>query len=91
MKEDLEKQYQEWQEVIVSRKSPTAKFSTTYVQNKIKIQDDILKVAILKSGDEKVKQELTLLIDELKQFKIQLNEKHQNFVNFANNIINEQQ
>ena len=44
--------------------------------------------AELKTSDKKVKQELKLLFEEVKQFQVQLNEKHQNFIDFVIAISN---
>ena len=46
-----------------------------------------LETVKLTTGDKKVKQELTLLIEELHHFQVQLNENYQNFFNFVNSII----
>ena len=56
---------------------------------KIKINLRNLRTVKLTTRDEKVKQELTQLKEELEQFQVELNDKHQNFVDSYNAILNE--
>ena len=57
---------------------------------KTRVYRDSLEQAIFKTGDEKVKQELTMLIEELDQFKVQLLENFHNFADSVSDIIYKQ-
>ena len=96
LKEKLENQYQKWQEKLESRivgdrdifmaNSIRISYTTEFITHR-----GILEHAVLTTGDEEMKQELTLLINEVYQFTLELIEKIDNFVHLGNNIIDEQQ
>ena len=92
LKEDLDKQYRKWQGLIRNRNVNSmdiffASFETFTIENKILTHQNNLRRLVLYSKKfEKFKKDLKLLIKELDQFLVQLNEKHQNFVQFVENF-----
>ena len=95
LKEDLENVFQGWQEKIESRNVDSndllnAHASRLIIGKQIFNHRDSLQQAIVETGDEKFKQQLTMLIEELDQYGTQLSEKHPNFISFGYGVINEQ-
>ena len=95
LKGDLANQYQTWQEKIESRNVNSndifnANITRICLCGKTRAYRDSLEKAIFKTGDKKVKQELTILIEELDQFLDQLSENFHNFVDSVSNIIYKQ-
>ena len=95
IKEDLDNQYQKWQEKIESRNVDSndifnARNTKMCFWEKIRTYRDSLDDAILKAGDKKVKKELIILIMDVYPFILQLNQKLSNFVNFVNDLIDKQ-
>ena len=92
LKGDLDNQYQEWQEKIESRDVNPYDLLVAYVnrmliENRIESHQNNLNLE-MQTDDENVKQELIVLLEELDHFKVQLNERYQNFVDFVNDIVN---
>ena len=94
LKEDLDSLYREWQEKIESRNVNSS--DLIYAGRKIlryicriQTQRKNLEYKILNISDEKIKEELELLILEVEQFQVQLFEKFGKFCVFVNGIVNE--
>ena len=92
LKEDLDNQYQIWQEQINNMEVTLENVTSAFAQKsilriRIKKHRRNLETVKLTTGNKKVKQELTLFIKELHHFQVQLNENYQKFFNFVNYII----
>ena len=94
LKEDLDSLYREWQEKIESRNVNSS--DLIYAGRKIlryicriQTQRKNLEYKILNISNEKIKEELELLILEVEQFQVQLFEKFGKFCVFVNGIVNE--
>ena len=93
LKGDLDNLYQTWQEQINNRDVDRDDVFLSLCRKKLlekKLSKQIFELwkAELKTVDKKVKQELKLLFEEVKQFHVQLIEKHQNFIDFVIAISN---
>ena len=95
LKEDLDSLYREWQEKIESRNVNSS--DLIYAGRKIlryicriQTQRKNLEYKILNISNEKIKEQLKLLILEFEQFQVQLFEKFGKFCVFVNGIVNEQ-
>ena len=91
---DLDNLYQTWEEQINNRDVGIGNVLLSLTKRsifrmKIKKHRHDLEKSESTTTDEIVKQELRMLIEEVDKFFIQLNERHQNFVDFVNDIINE--
>ena len=84
-KKDLDNICQLWQEKIESGDVNSKHISNANAlrlicMERIKIRQDMLEWAILTTGDKEDEKALTMLIEELGHFEMQLNEKHENFL-----------
>ena len=90
---DLDNLYQTWQGQITNRDVDFENFllAFDYAIFKTNIEEHRRKLEMvkLKTTDEKVKQELKLLIEEVDKFYVQLNENYQIYVDFVHNFYDE--